>query len=452
MADRAKRVFIFSDLHLGGVQPSMMSSGPRLARCLAGLPGRLRPDERMEVVIAGDFVDFLAEAPFAAWTPDPARAVAKLRRILADSQFADVFTALRGLVAAGHDLTILIGNHDVELVLPAVQEALLAALGATPHRVHFVDDGRAYRIGGLLIEHGNRYDPSNENDWDSLRAIASAQSRFEEPPVGYWPSAGSYVVERVVSPLKADYPFIDLLQPQGEVLALLLAAFEPALLLELPKLARVLNAQKLQAANPGGLQPVVISAVADEKARTRPDPELLRVFGASYQELRSPRVAVGAGDILLVAWQSRKDGLARLIRESREIPRRRLEQIRVAMAKLLLEDRSQQADGDTEQYGKAADRLIATSGGSVQTVVMGHTHLPRHIGMPDRASYINTGTWADVIRVPPELLKEDVDAAAFAGFLRDLLHGGLRKTPASFGDVRVEAGGAVALAKLEWAP
>jgi UDP-2,3-diacylglucosamine pyrophosphatase LpxH len=446
-ANTARRIIVISDLHIGGEQPSMMSSADRLAGFIETLPSRARPDESLELVIAGDVIDFLAEAPFTSWTADPGEARRKLRRVMNDPAFARVFAALNKLVAAGHALTILIGNHDLELALPSVQDALLEGLGAAARRVHFVDDGRAYRIGRMLIEHGNRYDGANENDWTNLRIIASAQSRGEYPPVELRASAGSWVVEKVVSPLKARYPFVDLLQPQGELVALLLAAFEPGLILDLPKLARVLNAQRLEARNAQGRQPGRTHAVAARAAPVRADAELQRAFGDAYAAVRRPPEDVALSDVLLAAWNARHDGFAELLDRGEDIPAERLEQIRVAMKKLLLDDASARPDGDTEQYGAAARRLIEAGAGEVELVVMGHTHLARHVGPPQRASYINSGTWADVVRVPAEVLRPDA-GVALQDFLRELRRSGMRSCPATFADVRIEASGAVSSAAL----
>jgi hypothetical protein len=334
----------------------------------------------------------------------------------------------------------------LELSLPAVQDALLARLDATPRQVHFVDDGRAYRVGGLLIEHGNRYDGANENDWTNLRIIASALSRSEQPPVALRASAGSWLVEKMIAPLKARYPFIDLLQPQGELVALLLAAFEPGLVLDLPALGRVLHAQRLEANNPQGLQPGRTNAVAAH-APASADPDLQRVFGDAYASIRRPPEQVALRDVLVAAWNARNDGMGALLDRGEDIPARQLEQIRVAMAKLLLDDTSDRPDGDTAQYGAAARRLIAASGGDVELVVMGHTHLPRHVGAPARASYINTGTWADVIRVPSAALQPGA-TRALQDFLLELRGGGARSTPATYADVCIDSNGRVTSAAL----
>src|SRR5262245_26083334 len=251
----AHRVFIISDLHLGGTAPTMMTSTDQLAQLIGSLPARRAGDERLELVIAGDFVDFLAVPPFAAFTASPSEACDKLRRTMQDAAFGVIFDALGGFVAAGHRLTVLVGNHDVELAFPGVQDALLERLSAMSHHVHFVHDNRAYRVGSLLIEHGNRYDGANENDWTGLRAMVSAQSRGEAPIDQVEVSAGSRLVQTLISPLKSRYSFIDLLQPLGELVALLLLAFEPALILDFPKLAKLLRAKRLQDKNPQGLQP-----------------------------------------------------------------------------------------------------------------------------------------------------------------------------------------------------
>lgn len=442
----ARRVFIISDLHLGGTAPTMMTSADQLKQLIASLPARRARDERLELVIAGDFVDFLAVPPFAAFTANPPEACDKLQRTMQDAAFGVVFDALGKLVAAGHRLVVLLGNHDVELAFPSVQDALLKRLGATQHDVQFVQDNSAYRVGALLVEHGNRYDGANENDWTGLRAMVSALSRGEAPIDEFEVSAGSRLVETLVSPLKSRYPFVDLLQPQGELLALLIVAFEPSLILDFPKLGKLLKAKRLQDKNPRGLQPGETRHVAFAQT-THKDPELDRAFGAAYATLRLPNEQVGAWDVLRAAWDAREDSLSEILDRGEDVPLDRLEQIRVVMRHLLLADKSAARDGDTEQYGAAARRMIDSSGDAITTVVMGHTHLARHIGPAERASYINTGTWADVIRVPAALLDEG-HHHELQGFLTGLRRGEGRTCPGTYADVRVEADGRVSAARL----
>jgi UDP-2,3-diacylglucosamine pyrophosphatase LpxH len=254
---RATRLFVISDLHLGGDAPAMMSFPQELADFIDGLPGRTRPDEAIELVIAGDVIDFLAielDGQTDAWTSEPARAVAKLRKAIGGPE-AVVYEALAKHIAAGHGLTILVGNHDLELALPDIQSALCEALKCRPGAIHFVDDGRAWRLGGALVEHGNRYDDANLNDWNSLREIAASQSRGEAPLSELEPSFGSQLVHKVVHKYKQSFEFIDTLQPQGVLVAYLMAALEPGLLEHLPALLKVWRGQSRQARNADGAAP-----------------------------------------------------------------------------------------------------------------------------------------------------------------------------------------------------
>jgi UDP-2,3-diacylglucosamine pyrophosphatase LpxH len=476
---KARRVFVISDLHLGGLPPTMMSTPDRLAVFIESMPSRLQPDEQLELVINGDFVDFLAIEPCEAWTSSSDRAREKLLNTVGrskftpvfdetfdawtstssdrareklpntagGSKFTPVFDALGRLVAAGHCLTILLGNHDLELAIPAVRDSLLDTLEATPHQVHCVFDGAAYRIGGALIEHGNRYDVANENDWDGLRTIASALSRGESSPASLRVSAGSFLVEKVVAALKPRYPFIDLLHPQGELLALLLAAFEPALVFDLPKVGRVFRANRLQNSNTRGVQPGHSYAVASTITEPPVDEELRVTFGAAYESLMMVSEQVSLSDVLFAAWNARRDSLSEILARGEDIPPARLEQIRVAMRRMLLDDTSDRIDGDTQQYGLAAQRITESSGGAIDVVLMGHTHLARHVGPPDRAAYINCGSWTDVIRVPRDVLAAGRHAE-LQHFLTELSRGGLRSPSATYADLRIERNGRVSTAKL----
>ena len=59
----------------------------------------------------------------------------------------------------------MLGNHDIEMSLPAVRSALAKRLESTGKKFAFIYDGEAHVRGGLLIEHGNRYDAFNVVDF-----------------------------------------------------------------------------------------------------------------------------------------------------------------------------------------------------------------------------------------------------------------------------------------------
>jgi UDP-2,3-diacylglucosamine pyrophosphatase LpxH len=131
--------------------------------------------ESLELVLNGDIFDF--DAPrtidgrcrFHDFPRDAAHDVPAMEAIL---DHHPIFVAALGRVLAdGHTLVIVSGNHDVQLTLPPVRDVLRrrvvdAALAAAPGgeraaieaRVHF----RAWfhrTPDGIVFEHGNQYDP-----------------------------------------------------------------------------------------------------------------------------------------------------------------------------------------------------------------------------------------------------------------------------------------------------
>jgi hypothetical protein len=109
-------------------------------------------------------------------------------------------------------------------------------------------------------------------------------------------------------------------------------------------------------------------------------------------------------------------------------------------------------DADDGAYGYAAQRLRAS--GAAEVVVIGHTHLARHHGPQDKASYINTGTWADLIIVPDETLADSGHGlATLETFLRGLIDGSARWFRPTYADICLAAHGVVEHARLkEWQP
>ena len=116
--------------------------------------------KQIELIINGDFLDFLAEevssiSRHRSFAADQSEVIATFNTIA--ERDAKVFDALRAVLACGASITILLGNHDVELSLPAVRKQLRMRLGAQGgDRFQFIYDGEAYVIGEILIEHGNR--------------------------------------------------------------------------------------------------------------------------------------------------------------------------------------------------------------------------------------------------------------------------------------------------------
>jgi UDP-2,3-diacylglucosamine pyrophosphatase LpxH len=226
-----RALFVISDLHLGG-EPAT-ETAPDLEMCTPHARERVdhfiryAAAQRLEqqdvrLVINGDIVDFLAEEGARPFLGDDIRAREVLQRIMGRTQ--KVWTALRDFVASGAALTLLLGNHDIELSLPGPRHLLLDRLG--PGRVEFIYDNQAFVDGPVLIEHGNRYDTWNMVPHNQLRHVRAKLSRGEKPR-RYPNVPGSDLVCKVVNRLKTKYRFVDLLKPETEAVLPALPSLDP---------------------------------------------------------------------------------------------------------------------------------------------------------------------------------------------------------------------------------
>jgi UDP-2,3-diacylglucosamine pyrophosphatase LpxH len=141
-----------------------------IARLLASLTAGV-PEGDIELVLDGDIFDFdVPRADGADDVPhDEPAAALRVDRILDDHPvFID---ALARLLVGGHRVVFVSGNHDVQLVYPAVRARILARL----ERATGALDGRGVAASvrarvlfrawfhrtrdGVHIEHGHQYDP-----------------------------------------------------------------------------------------------------------------------------------------------------------------------------------------------------------------------------------------------------------------------------------------------------
>jgi UDP-2,3-diacylglucosamine pyrophosphatase LpxH len=468
-----REIFVISDLHLGGEQPARRQSedadsedrgfricthGHDLARFVAAIARR---PNHVELVINGDVVDFLAEQDenggWSAFTGDEPQAIRKLDAIVSrDTAF---FDALHELVDRGHRLTLLLGNHDIELALPAVRRHLTERLSIDGrHDYCCMFDGEAYAVGRVLVEHGNRYDSFNVVDHDSLRRVRSLLSRQQPiPPENrFEPPAGSSMVVDVINPIKAEYRMIDLLKPETGAAIPVLLALEPGYRAALARVARLaFRARRHRMAAPalpsfaadisaGTSAALVATDVADpdpSRGAAYSDEEALgavlreTMHGTEDQLLSAigsePLVAAdvsafGALDGFVTRVPSRIDrtvGLAKLL--SSNGAESRLRGL-LAAVRSLQHDKS--FTRDVEPAGEYFDAARELTRGGFDYVLFGHTHLARDVAMDRGSRYLNSGTWADMIRFPTEVLNGPPEIAldGLRAFVADLRAGRLR--------------------------
>jgi hypothetical protein len=145
-----------------------------------------------------------------------------------------------------------------------------------------------------------------------------------------------------------------------------------------------------------------------------------------------------------------------------------LARLRLIAKNALVGDTSDILSSVDDALAVAAGEILTRSKGAVQTVIMGHTHLAREVtprsnaalfpedwrdrielaqqeGTEHRALYINTGTWADRVRVDVEKLEDD---DYLVGFLQDLIDDVRPRLVAHFGEVVVASTGEVIHARL----
>ena len=402
-----KSLFVISDLHLGGPEGFQICPAEgreRLVRFVDWVAGQKREGTEIQLILNGDIVDFLAEEDesggFSAFVVDEGKARRKLTRIAEECE--PVLAALRRFAAADNRLTLLIGNHDVELSLPLVRRDFLALLGEA--RIEYLYDNEAYSIGPVLIEHGNRYDAWNMVNHCELRQVRSKLSRNEMPGT-FSAQPGSELVARVMNPVKKKFSFVDLLKPETGGVLPILAVLDPGLWREAGPAMR----QRVTAWYQGRFTKEGLPERTDYIAASFPD----KVITTPSQELpENLRAGLDAADAALT------DSLARGAQVSltKEI----------AVAGLLKAFRSWRSKADItfsvehedDEYLKPAREHAK----HFRVVVFGHTHLPKRIDLGGGALYLNTGTWADVMRIPAAVYEGDevAGAKALTHFLDDV--------------------------------
>lgn len=454
-----RELFVISDIHLGGIAAKPGSNDERgfrlctqaaaLARFI-GLVAARRADEPIELVINGDFVDFLAQPDlrdghprWRAFIADPDDALSELQRIA--HEHPQVFDSLADVIRAGHHVTLMLGNHDVELSFPLLRQWLHQRLAdAGEQRLRFIHDGEAYTVGTLLIEHGNRYDGFNVTDHDGLRRHRSLQSRrqaldsvrgFEVPP-------GSLLVAELMNPLKEQrYAFVDLLKPEVAAVIPLLLVLAPGLVAKASRVA----ALKWHASRRSPGKPAQPRQDGDANAATDATAEQRGVdpLGALLDEVLGPedrRLFMQA-----LAERGPRDGDASAADRPMSVKAAHLALRRLQRDRSF--DRGHEGDAPYLEAAQALSRQ------GFDCIAFGHTHLAKQVPLGAGACYLNSGTWADLIRLPEDCT--DADTAVAYPAIENLLARlkandleGLIETMPTYLHVRVASTGAVTHARL----
>ena len=168
-----------SDLHLGAGGP-----GDAFDRdeALCAFLERLGSDaEVTNLVLLGDTFDLVEEEPASPGVDATTGAVSRLEQVV--DAHREVVTGIAALLRAGKNVTVVRGNHDVDLARPRVRERFAELLGGDrwPGRLMFIP-WLLHLPGLLLAEHGHQQHDINRFErqlWPF--ATASSGGPVQEP-------------------------------------------------------------------------------------------------------------------------------------------------------------------------------------------------------------------------------------------------------------------------------
>lgn len=428
--DQFDQLYVISDLHVGGLpglrrppdvpaetRPQMFAQALRLEALLdhlAATPGRVL------LVIAGDFIDGLPTLPPGRYVHVD-DATSHLRAVVADPGFAPVFAGLgRFLAAHDHSVVVLLGNHDLELALEPVQRVLAGLLGGGDLRFYTEGAGFACVVDGrrIYVTHGNEADPWNHVDHEQLRRARHRQWLGLPFYAQDWePNAGTALVVDVMNAVKRAFPFVDLLKPEMSAVLPAVAAIAPAELRRLVDAGTVAT-QRAKAAvgppivlGPDGGAPVALPEAGEllRKATstgwTQGDDEVAALWArvdASGTAAPSSLGTLGPVDALR-RWFGVDD------------PKEALRRALVAWV-------DNAGTFEPTAPDEVCRGVLSQVGTGFSVVVTGHTHLPRWMASDLRPgiTYLNTGTWARLLR----LRRASLDSAATFAPVYDVLAAG----------------------------
>ncbi len=177
------QLYIISDLHLcdGSAVEDFRAEDER---ALVSFLFRLSRSSPTTLIINGDFIDFVQIQPKprmwlnASLDANEAESLEKLDAAI--QAHGPVFDALGRFVAAGHQLRLHWGNHDIDLVWPQVQARIRDRIARRHLHAAITFDG-FYQDRGLYITHGHQADPANSfrNEPDVIHRDPHGVPRLE---------------------------------------------------------------------------------------------------------------------------------------------------------------------------------------------------------------------------------------------------------------------------------
>ncbi len=335
-----------------------------------------------DLIIVGDFIEFWQIEAALGQPPGSSQSGAVAALEVAIAAHPDVFSAMSSFLSAGdHRVIFVPGNHDAELLWPAVQLRIAQEIQpADISHLVFVN-AIAYRHGDVHVEHGHRLDGQNSSDtpWAPVRMDETGVCRLEK----VW---GEVFLAEFFNSLEQQYPFVDNLSPERA--ALIWGVNDEPDTIEVARIAgrffKLLAAEKHRSLNVSALQAKLLQTVgvpykAEEDASLR---------SQLWQALPSnDEVTLMLGELLTnPEYANLRKGFYRVAKAMPSVTR-----IAIAFASLDWPSlASLIKQGITDSATVAAEAIPNAS-----IVVLGHTH--RLGGSIEELAagryYANTGAW-----------------------------------------------------------
>lgn len=170
----------------------------------------------VELVLDGDILDLMKVRVGGGLSDEITEDIAQQKTRLCLAGHPKFCRALSSFLdRGGTRITFLPGNHDIELLLPSVQQVFreVVAPGTLATKLDFIDASPVYSLPeGIQIHHGHMFESHLKFDYDQLMS-----KRRGGPPILNLPW-GSLLVLRVIIPHKEERPLLDHVYPLKRLL------------------------------------------------------------------------------------------------------------------------------------------------------------------------------------------------------------------------------------------
>jgi UDP-2,3-diacylglucosamine pyrophosphatase LpxH len=381
-----KLKIVVSDFHMGA-GPADVKQNPledfvadeAFARFLEALRVESeRKDKEVELIINGDFFEFLqvpavdhfdpgrAYPPEAYYDSSQESSIQRLDLIAAGHPV--VFDALSDFIQVEpprRRMTLIKGNHDVNLYWPGVKGRLREILGATGRRASMLLFAERYvSRESIYVEHGHQY-AEQLSRWENF----DDPRRPDDPAQLIYPSGSQFAIDFFNS-VERDRAWADSLKP-------LTALVWYSLHWDFDFAARMLLMLAKHGPSMGMGRGSRAARSLDALCKQLGDEDACRALAEQYQAVLDFRrdFHTRAGQLLvpaasppgMFAWP-----LPPRDESALEIARAEIEEIYASMRRV-------------------AARLARTQGARV--VVFAHTHRPHEETLEDGTAWLNSGSW-----------------------------------------------------------